>query len=191
MSEIDAALSRIMESAGVRPTDEVLAGWANCVSMDPAQAAVLNVKMNYLDGWTAARRSIAAEYDRALSNVPFARPRPRHHNRQVHHVYGVRLPQRDELLKTLQESGSEARTNYPTPIHLRREYSECGPQVGELPVTERLATELLMLPIYPELLPCQVAAVTSELDKFSAGAGRECRGNANLKNPKWQVFQKA
>lgn len=143
--------------------NHVIAGYN--YRMDSIQGAVLRVKMDYIESWTEARRSVAAQYDRLLSNLPFARPHPLWHSRHVYHVYAVRLPRRDEALKTLQDAGIGAGIHYPVPVHLQKAYAELGYSLGDLPVTERLANEFLSLPIYPELLPEQVSEVVSTLTK--------------------------
>jgi dTDP-4-amino-4,6-dideoxygalactose transaminase len=141
--------------------DHVIAGYN--YRMDGIQGAVLNVKMGHIESWTEARRTIARQYDALLSSLPFARPKPPRHSRHVYHVYAIRVPQREETLKRLREAGIGAGIHYPVPVHLQKAYSELGYRPGDLPVTEMLANEFLSLPIYPELLPEQVAEVVSTL----------------------------
>lgn len=136
--------------------------------MDAIQGAVLNVKMNYIESWTEARRSVAAEYDRLLSSLPFAHPRPPWYSRHVYHVYAVSLSSRDEALDALRDAGIGAAIHYPVPVHLQKAYAELGYGLGDLPVTERLANEFLSLPVYPELLPEQSAEVMSTLRNVAA-----------------------
>lgn len=131
--------------------------------MDGIQGAVLNVKMDYIESWTEARRSIAERYDGLFSDIPVARPRPPWFSRHVYHVYAVRLPRRDEALNSLQDTGIGVGIHYPVPVHLQKAYAELGYHAGDLPVTEVLAKEFLSLPIYPELLPEQTAEVVSAL----------------------------
>ncbi|MCK1295188.1 DegT/DnrJ/EryC1/StrS family aminotransferase [Bradyrhizobium sp. 30] len=135
--------------------------------MDGIQGAVLNVKMDYIEAWTEARRSIAAEYDRLLSTLSPARPLPPWYSRHVYHVYALRLSRRDEALRALHGAGIGAAIHYPVPVHLQKAYAELGYGLGDLPVTERLANEFLSLPIYPELLPEQVAEIVSKLKTVS------------------------
>jgi dTDP-4-amino-4,6-dideoxygalactose transaminase len=141
--------------------DHVVAGYN--YRMDGIQGAVLNVKMNYIEPWTEARRSVAAEYDRLLAKLPFVRPRPPTSCRHVYHVYAVGLPRRDEALKALQEAGIGAGIHYPVPVHLQKAYANLGYRAGDLPVTEKLANQFLSLPIYPELRQEQVAEVVTNL----------------------------
>ncbi len=135
--------------------------------MDGIQGAVLNVKMNYIESWTEARRSVAAEYDRRLAKLPFGRPRPPTHGRHVYHVYSIGLPRRDEALKALQEAGIGASIHYPVPVHLQKAYANLGYRAGDFPVTEKLADQFLSLPIYPELQPEQIAEVVMQLEQLA------------------------
>lgn len=141
--------------------DHVVAGYN--YRMDGIQGAVLNVKMDHIECWTEARRSIAEQYNELLADVPFARPRPPWYSRHVYHVYALRLPQRNEALARLHDAGIGAGIHYPVPVHLQKAYAGLGYRPGDLPVTEMLANEFLSLPIYPELLPEQVAEVVSTL----------------------------
>lgn len=138
--------------------------------MDEIQSAILNVKMDFIEGWTEARRSLAERYNELLSELLFACPQPPWHSRHVYHVYSVRLQRRDEALALLRDAGIGAGVHYPVPVHLQKAYAELGYRVGDLPVTEMLANEFLSLPIYPELLPDRATEVVSALR--SAGALR-------------------
>lgn len=136
--------------------------------MDEIQSAVLNVKLDYIERWTEARRSLAERYDALLSGLPFARPQPPRHARHVYHVYAVRLERRDDALTLLRDAGVGAGIHYPVPVHLQRAYAELGYRAGDLPVTEMLANEFLSLPIYPELPPERVAEVIGTLRSAAA-----------------------
>lgn len=136
--------------------------------MDEIQSAILNVKLDYIERWTEARRSLAEQYDALLSDLPFARPQPPHYARHVYHVYAVRVQRRDDALALLRDACIGAGIHYPVPVHLQRAYAELGYGVGDLPVTEMLANEFLSLPIYPEMLPVQAAEVVSTLRNAAA-----------------------
>jgi dTDP-4-amino-4,6-dideoxygalactose transaminase len=145
--------------------DHVVAGYN--YRMDGIQGAVLNVKMDYIESWTEARRSVAAQYDRLLSKLPCMRPQPPEPSRHVYHVYAIGLPRRDEALKILQAGGIGVGIHYPIPVHLQKAYANLGGCAGDLPVTERLAAQFLSLPIYPELAPEKVAEVVAQLQKLA------------------------
>jgi len=133
--------------------------------MDGIQGAVLNVKMDYIEAWTEARRSVASIYDHLLDKHRCERPAPPAHSRHVYHVYAVRLEQRDEAQRVLQAAGIGTGIHYPVPVHLQKAYVDLGYRAGDLPVTELLANQFLSLPIYAELRPAQVSEVVAELEK--------------------------
>lgn len=119
--------------------------------MEGLQGAVLNVKMNHIETWTEARRTVASQYDQLLIPVSIQRPAPPSWCRHVYHVYSVAIPRRDEARQSLQASGIGVGIHYPTPIHLQKAYLGLGYRRGQFPVTEALADQFLSLPMYPEL----------------------------------------
>jgi dTDP-4-amino-4,6-dideoxygalactose transaminase len=133
--------------------------------MDGIQGAVLNVKMNYIEAWTEARRNVAAQYDRLLEQHLCGRPRPPAHSRHVYHVYSVVLEERDRAHRAMEAAGIGAGVHYPVPVHLQKAYASLGYRAGDFPVSEVLAKQFLSLPIYAELRPEQVNAVVHELEK--------------------------
>ena len=132
--------------------------------MDAIQGAVLNVKMNYIEAWTEARRAVAAQYDRLLTKFPCGRP-ARLHSCHVYHVYAIELAQRDEVHRALGAAGVSTGIHYPVPVHLQKAYADLCRGSGNLRVTEALARRFLSLPIYPELKPEQISHVVMELEK--------------------------
>ena len=135
--------------------------------MDSIQGAVLNVKMDYIEKWTEARRTLASYYDRLLASRRFRRPAPPSHCRHVFHVYAIELAQRDKVQKSLKEAGIETGIHYPVPVHLQKAYADQGYGPGDLPVTEALAKGFLSLPIYAELQPEEAALVVRGLEETS------------------------
>jgi dTDP-4-amino-4,6-dideoxygalactose transaminase len=133
--------------------------------MDGIQGAVLNVKMNYIEAWTEARRNVAAQYDRLLEQHSCGRPRPPAHSRHVYHVYAVLLDERDRAHSAMEAAGIGTGVHYPVPVHLQKAYASLGYRAGDFPVSEVLAKQFLSLPIYAELRPEQVGAVVRELEK--------------------------
>ena len=132
--------------------------------MDGIQAAVLNVKMAYIESWTEARQAVASHYDRLLARAQFKRPLPPPHCRHVYHVYAVEVEHRDQVQKALSAAGIGTGIHYPVPVHLQKAYGELGYGRGDFPVTEAIANRFLSLPIYAELQPEQVAKVVLELE---------------------------
>ncbi len=126
--------------------------------LDELQAAVLRVKLRHLDSWNEARRALAARYQAWLPPSvvrPIERPGCRH----VYHLYVVRVPDRDRVRARLQEMGIGTGIHYPVPIHRQPAYQDLAPPSGGLAHTERLAGEILSLPMSPTLTEDQLAEV--------------------------------
>ena len=136
--------------------------------LDELQAAVLSIKLRHLDGWNEARRGIAARYDACLQGVE--KPSTRRGSEHVYHLYVIRTPRRDELREHLAERGVGTGIHYPLPAHLQPAYQAFGGGPGSLPQTEQAATEVLSLPIYPELGPDEVDRVIAAVNEFVHGA---------------------
>lgn len=117
--------------------------------LDEMQAAILRVKLKHLDAWNAARRERAALYTECLRSVTPPREMP--YGQAVYHLYVVQSPRRDELAAHLKARGIGTAIQYPFPIHLQPAYQNLGYPAASLPVAERLAREILSLPLYPEL----------------------------------------
>lgn len=127
--------------------------------MDGLQGAVLEVKLRHLERWTEARRAHAASYARCLSDTAVAVPRARDGVRHVFHVYAVRAARRDALQARLADAGVQTAVHYPVPVHLQPAYRDLGYRRGDFPVAERLAAEVLSLPMFPELTERQIEIV--------------------------------
>lgn len=136
--------------------------------LDEIQAAVLSVKLRYLDQWNAARRRLAERYTARLRGVQTPRVRPGAEH--VYHLYVVRTPRRDALRAFLAERGVGTGLHYALPTHLQPAYRDLGVQAGSLPVTEQQAAEVLSLPLYPELTPAEVDRVIDLVNEFTAAS---------------------
>ncbi|HET6979072.1 MAG TPA: DegT/DnrJ/EryC1/StrS family aminotransferase [Pyrinomonadaceae bacterium] len=133
--------------------------------LDTVQAAILNVKLRRLDDWNAARRAHAAIYSDSLAKdfiVPALDPRSEH----IFHLYVVRTPNREELQQHLNSLGIQTGIHYPIPIHLQEAYRDLGHSKGSFPVTEKLADEIVSLPMFPELTQHQIELVLEALSSF-------------------------
>ncbi len=132
--------------------------------LDEMQAAILRVKLKHLDAWTAARRDRAALYTELLRNV--TPPREMAYGQAVYHLYVIQSEHRDALAKHLQSRGIGTAIHYPFPIHLQPAYANMGYPAGTFPVSERLAREILSLPLYPELPLDEIRAITNAVNEF-------------------------
>ncbi len=130
--------------------------------LDELQAALLRVKLRHLPQWNARRRQIAEMYDDLLVGVDVALPEPSTDGEHIYHLYVVRSRERERLQEALRERGVGTDIHYPLPTHCQPIYGGLAP-AGGLPATERLADEVLSLPIYPELTDTEVRAVAAAL----------------------------
>lgn len=120
--------------------------------LDAIQAGVLSIKLQHLPEWTERRRICAQRYDELLGNIsgvvtPFVPLWTKH----VYHLYIIRSGVRDELMRLLSESNIGTGLHYPLPLHLQAAYGHLKFRQGDFPVSERLASEILSLPMYPGL----------------------------------------
>ena len=146
-------------------------GWN--ARMDGIQAAVLSVKLKRLDAANARRRARAHEYGALLADcAQLVLPIEAGYNRHVYHIYAVRVPDRDRVLRALSDSGIGCGIHYPVPLHLQEAYRFLGHVRGAFPVAERCADEFLSLPMFPELTAAQVEAVAAAL-KHAVAVGPE------------------
>jgi dTDP-4-amino-4,6-dideoxygalactose transaminase len=132
--------------------------------MDTLQAVVLSAKLRRLDGWNDDRRKAADRYHELLAELPrVTRPAVAEGNEHVWHLYAVLVPERDRVLRTLQEAGIGAGIHYPTPIHRTGAFDDLGYLDGSFPNAERRAAHQLSLPMFPEITPAQQERVVETL----------------------------
>lgn len=132
--------------------------------LDSMQAAVLSVKLRKLREWNAERAAAAQRYDELLGDISgLVRPRVLPGNEHVWHLYVVRVPDRDRVRTSLERSGIGLGIHYPTPIHLLPAFAELGLGPGDFPLAERLATEILSLPMFPGITEHQQVRVVQAL----------------------------
>jgi dTDP-4-amino-4,6-dideoxygalactose transaminase len=137
--------------------------------LDAIQAALLRVKLRHLDGWNASRRLAAGRYDAQLASVPgIATPLVADGRRHVYHLYVIRTPERDALAAALKAEGIQTGLHYPIPVHWQPGYRHA--RGDSLPVTERVASEVLSLPLFPTLGPGEQQHVMDAVQAF-VGAG--------------------
>ncbi len=135
--------------------------------LDTIQAAILRVKLPHLDQWVEARRRLAALYDKLLAGSPVVTPVEPPGYQHVYHLYVIRSQNRDALQAHLKERGVGTAIHYPTPVHLQPFLAKNGYIPGQFPVAEKICSEILSLPLYPELTEEQVEFVASEIVNLS------------------------
>jgi dTDP-4-amino-4,6-dideoxygalactose transaminase len=136
-------------------------GWNT--RLDEIQAAILRVKLNYLDMDNAARARLAHSYCEGLSGASLVLPEAVEDSMHVYHLFVIRVSDRDSLVNFLREKGIGADIHYPVPVHQQPAYDGFG---RELPQTERVAKENLSLPMYPELTEDEIHAVIDAVKEF-------------------------
>ncbi len=130
--------------------------------LDELQAALLSVKLNKLNEWTAQRQQIAAWYDEALKDLEgIILPRIAERATHVYHLYVIRTNKRDELQKYLYDNGVGTLIHYPIPPHLQEAYQELGYKKGDFPIAEEIADTALSLPLWPGMNESQIHKVSS------------------------------
>ena len=136
--------------------------------LDELQAAVLRVKMRYLEEWNAARQAHARAYTEQLQDVVETLPVVRPYNTHVYYVYVVQVQNREYFRQALEHQGIATAVHYPIPIHLQPACAHYGYKRGMLPVTEAVAERLVSLPMYPELTAEPIQAVVNAVKKSAA-----------------------
>jgi UDP-2-acetamido-2-deoxy-ribo-hexuluronate aminotransferase len=134
--------------------------------LDAIQAAILNVKLKYIEGWNEKRNEIAAEYDHLLADLDLVTPRRNADSTHIYHQYTIRIPRRDELSAFLKDKNIPHGVFYPIPLHLQKAYADLGYNKGDLPVTEAIAEEVVSLPMHPELSADELKFISAALHEF-------------------------
>lgn len=160
--QIAEMIRKLRDHGSPRKYHHDVIGWNE--RMDGLQGAVLSVKLRHLDTWNEARRRHAEAYRRHLPPTvcPLNSRQDREH---VEHLFVVRLPDRDRVRAMLRDRGIETGIHYPLPIHLQPAYADRGWRGGNFSVSEKLAQEILSLPMFPEMTEQQIDEVCSALQE--------------------------
>lgn len=135
--------------------------------LDSIQAAVLRVKLRYLDSWNQLRREHADLYEELLTGSKFVTPYVPDYAEPVWHLYVIQTEDRDALQKQLSEKQISTGIHYPVPIHLQGAYQNLGHKKGDFPLTEKMDQQILSLPMYAELSEDMVRYVVENMKQFS------------------------
>jgi dTDP-4-amino-4,6-dideoxygalactose transaminase len=138
--------------------------------LDSLQAAVLRVKLRFLDAWTAARKRNADHYRKLFSacgnSLPVQLPLHPKHCFHVYNQFTIRARRRDALREYLRQNGIPTEIYYPVPLHLQPAFANLGYRVGDLPESEETCGSVLSLPIFPEITADQQETVVSSIEEF-------------------------
>lgn len=137
--------------------------------LDEIQAAVLRIKLRYLDEWNNERGNIAELYQQLLKDSDIQLPHEREWAKHVYHLFVIKVNKRDTLRNYLEEHGIGTQIHYPIPIHQQEAYKKLGYREGDFPVSEKNAEEILSIPIYPELTTVEVETVARCIKEFHDG----------------------
>jgi len=137
--------------------------------LDSLQAGILSVKLRHLAEWNRKRRAAAQRYDEMLGSVDgVTAPLQPEWSRSVYHLYVVRVQDRTGLQKQLAEAKIDTGIHYPVPLHLQQAYKHFGYKQGDFPVTEHVSSEILSLPMYPQIEAEQQRTVVQKTAEFVA-----------------------
>jgi dTDP-4-amino-4,6-dideoxygalactose transaminase len=131
--------------------------------MEGLQGGFLSVKLKHLDSWNHRRRTAAQRYRELLSDAALILPAEMAWGEHVYHLYVIQADDREALRHSLSAAGVETGLHYPVPLHLQEAYAGLGYKKGAFPISERLASRILSLPIHPYITNAQIERVTSVL----------------------------
>ena len=136
--------------------------------LDSIQAGWLTVKLRHLAKWNASRRALAHRYHELFADAKdgIVVPHEASWTKGVYHLYVVRVQDREALQAHLAKAGIGTGIHYPIPLHQQKAYEHLGHHVGDFPVTERIAQEIVSLPMFPQLCPSQQDEIVSKTAEF-------------------------
>jgi dTDP-4-amino-4,6-dideoxygalactose transaminase len=146
-----AARAKMLRFHGMDPGSYSYDYVGYCSRLDEIQAAILRVKRPHVLEWNKARRANAAHYLEAFAELPIGLPVSKPENYHIYHQFTIRFAGRDELKAKLAARGVGSAVFYPSPIHLQKAYISLGYKPGDFPESEKAASEVLSLPVFPEL----------------------------------------
>lgn len=134
--------------------------------LDTLQAAILRVKLKHMDAANAARRQHAQQYHDLLADCSVTLPLEPDYAESVYHLYVIRVKEREALATYLREKGIASGIHYPVPIHLHAAHGDLDHQLGDFPISESYAHQILSLPMYPEMTPEMVEYTCDTIKTF-------------------------
>ena len=135
--------------------------------LDSLQAAVLRVKLQYLNKWIEGRKSIAEFYNSKLRGLPIICPNAQSYNIHTYHQYTLRVKSdKEKLMKHLLDNGIETRTYYPIPLHLQESYKSLGYKNGSMKESEMACREAFSIPVFPEMAQAQKDYIADKITGY-------------------------
>src|SRR5690606_17330827 len=133
--------------------------------LDSIQAAVLRIKLKYLELWTERRIENAQLYDHYLKEANVLKPYAHPNSKHVYHLYVIRVKNRDELRKKLRPTIATG-IHYPIPLHLQPAYQYLGYREGRFPISEKVSKEIISLPMWPELNREEIEYICDKIAEY-------------------------
>jgi dTDP-4-amino-4,6-dideoxygalactose transaminase len=130
------------------------------------QAAILRIKLKYLDSDNEKRRQLAAYYNDQLSNLPIKTPEIRAEVESVYHLYVIQVMEQQKFIEYLLDKGIQVGIHYPVPVHLQPAYKNRVRLARNMRVTENLTNKIVSLPMYPELSIQDLEKITNAIKSF-------------------------
>lgn len=166
-SELAATVSSLRNYGSAEKYYNELMG--HNMRMDELQAAILSIKLLYLNEWTIERQKIAQQYRNALKDIhEISLPVVAENATHVYHIYAIRTKQRNALQQYLNEKGIGTMIHYPVPIHLQKAYAHLNFKPGDFPIAEEIANTSLSLPCWPGLNEDQIKFIAELISGFFA-----------------------
>jgi dTDP-4-amino-4,6-dideoxygalactose transaminase len=137
--------------------------------LDTLQAAILRLKLKKLDRWNESRRDNAHTYTKQLRNiVEIVTPQETDYGKHVYHIYAIRIRNRNRIHDHLRQNGIGVLIHYPIPLHLQPVYEKLGYRRGDFPVAEKIASEVLSIPMFPHLKEKDIKYISNVLKDIYA-----------------------
>ena len=163
--DLDKALRILRNQGNIDKYYHLVLGSNN--RMDTIQAAILNVKLKYLDSWNKKRQENAAYYNQRLEGLSLRTPKLSKYSTHIYHQYVLRLPSTSAKLKDyLKDKGIDSRVYYPLPLHLQECFKYLGYKKGDFPESEKAATHTLAIPVYPDLTKEEMDYIVNSIKEF-------------------------
>ena len=159
--EIYKKLLMLRDYGRISKYEHVMVGFNS--RLDTLQAAVLRAKLKKIDGWNKMRQDAAEVYNKLLKDSGIITPFVATFARHVYHVYAVRVKNRDQVCEKLKAAGVSAIIHYPIPLHLQKAYADLRYKKGDFPVSERVAQEIISLPMFPHIKEEEIEFVVKTL----------------------------
>ncbi|MFO7891899.1 MAG: DegT/DnrJ/EryC1/StrS family aminotransferase [bacterium] len=135
--------------------------------LDALQAAILRVKLKYIDQWNEARKDRAALYTELLKDAKVQTPVIKEYNDHVFHQYSIQVEDRDGLQEHLKKAGIASAIHYPIPLHLQPAYKKFSDGEGSFPISEKTAKHIISLPMYPELGEKEIQFIARTITEYT------------------------